>query len=466
MRFYQYTARDSTQKQVGGTIQAASEAEARQSLTKFGMEILALREILAGQQPQTPAPTAKPTPRPAASQQLPRQQTPVPQRPIQQPPQQSPYNYNQAPPPKITPPKQSQPVSIIHTAAGTDKQRFFIFSQLASAFRAGLNPAQTFHEVSQRSAGQFRPSLEDAANSVTEGKTFSQVLERYPDLYPEHVVGMVRAGEVAGFLPDAMDEVARQAESAHAFGRWFFWVGFLIVNFLLSIPGIFIVRVAMLNMIDDVNKTGGAGGAAAGLQAYKDELWKALLWPWGPITLGIYAALWVFKKFYMARTAKHFRHSVGLKWPVYGKRARHENLARFAWTMSRVSRAGVAPAQAWQLAANSVPNLTFRDELLNIGSQMRDQTRMSDIIHRSPIFPEEYAPYVATAEYTGDLPGAMEQLSRVSAGEFMAAQNYAKIRSGCWGFLGCFVTSGIGAIIFAYAWYNEVPKKVLGNDMP
>jgi hypothetical protein len=54
----------------------------------------------------------------------------------------------------------------------------------------------------------------------------------------------------------------------------------------------------------------------------------------------------------------------------------------------------------------------------------------------------------------------------LSSGEFLAAQNYAKVRSGCWGLLACFVTSGISMIIFFYAWYHDVPNAVLGDDKP
>jgi type II secretory pathway component PulF len=458
MRFYQYTARDSKNLDVGGTMQASTEEEARQSLAKFGLQVLSVQELSTPRQaPQVGPIIQPPAPRPPA-------QRPTAAIPPKAALQASPYNYNQPQPVLNTPVTNSLPV--VRTAPGTDKQRFFLFSQLASAFRAGINPSQAFQQVAQRSAGQFRPSLDEASAATAEGKTISQVFERYPDLYPDHVVGLIRAGEAAGFLPEAMDEVARQAESAHSFGRFFFWVWFLAVNFLLSVPATWIMTRGLVGMVDDMNRTGGAGGPNAGVQSFGQEMWRSLLWPWGPITLVAYAGFWVFRRYYLSSFAKDLRHKIGLKVPVYGKRARHENLARFAWTMSRVGKAGIAPARAWQLAADSVPNLAFRDQLVDIGTQMRENTRLSDIIHRSPVFPDEYAPMIATAEYTGDMPTAMEHLAQVSGGEFVAAQNYAKMRSGCWMLLAFVVTSGITTIMFAWSWYHEVPQHVLGDDNP
>jgi type II secretory pathway component PulF len=297
-------------------------------------------------------------------------------------------------------------------------------------------------------------------------------LSRYPDLYPDHVVGIVRAGEVAGFLPEALDEVARQAQSAHAFHRWFFWVWFLMVNFLLSVPGTWIAMEGMIRAWDNLDKSGGRGANGGTMQppeavgSFMSALWHETLWPWGPLTLLFFAGIYFFRRYYISRYATKYRHELGLRFPVYGKRARHENLARFAWTMSRVARAGIAPARAWQLAADSVPNQAFRDELLGVGKNLGGSERMSDLVFKSKIFPEEYAPIVATGEYTGNLPGALERLSQVSEGEYQAAENYAKVRSGCWGALGCFVSSGICAIIFAWFYYHVLMGKVLGDSQP
>ena len=99
--------------------------------------------------------------------------------------------------------------------------------------------------------------------------------------------------------------------------------------------------------------------------------------------------------------------------------------------------------------------------LREVSRRLRGSEKLSDIVAGTRLFPDEYAPVIATAEYTGDIPGALENLSRASGGEYYAAQNYAKMRSGCWGALGCFMTSAIMLGMLFYAWYWELPKKVL-----
>jgi hypothetical protein len=96
-----------------------------------------------------------------------------------------------------------------------------------------------------------------------------------------------------------------------------------------------------------------------------------------------------------------------------------------------------------------------------VGTALSGQEKMSDLFFRSKLFPDEYAPMIATAEYTGDYSGALDKLAAVSAGEFVAAQNYAKARSGCWGLLFAFVVSvfTIGAILKVVS--NDIPREIM-----
>jgi len=117
------------------------------------------------------------------------------------------------------------------------------------------------------------------------------------------------------------------------------------------------------------------------------------------------------------------------------------------------------------LAADSVPNLAMREMLSQSGtSWLEGKERLSDLIRRSNVFPDEYAPMVATAELTGDIPGALDRLARMSYSEFETATNYARLRGGGWGCLAMAVTGGIVLIILCWFWYHEVIDKFANDD--
>jgi type II secretory pathway component PulF len=444
MNFYRYEARDKAGALIKGAVQALSAEDVQTDLSKKGLRLVKIDPIGAPSQSLPPPPNLydPPTPRVAAP-------------PVHQ--SSSPFVNRPIPPNGLNP---SVFATEIHTKKGTDKQRFFIFSQLGSAFRAGINASDAFSQVAQRSAEQFTDSLRHASLAAAEGTAVSEIFSRYPDLYPPDVVGLTRAGEAAGFLPDAFDEIARQAESVHAFRRWFFWIWFLAINTLLSVPLMKVTDDAVLRMWNDQSANGGAGGSGTLFH----EMWLTFLWPWGPITFVSYLAAFALNRWLASNRSREFRHRLGLKVPVYGKRALNENLARFSWTMARVSRIGMSPARSWSLAAESVPNLAFRHELEHVGAALSGQEKMSDIFFRSKLFPDEYAPMIATAEYTGDYSGALDKLATVSAGEFVAAQNYAKARSGCWGVLFAFVVGAFLMGSLLYTWVNQIPTQVMKDS--
>lgn len=469
MRFFQYQATDASGQRKEGTLRAESADAAMAALRQGGLQVHSIDGRQVGGPAPAPRPAAAP-PRPVAPQTAP-QPAPrgktakavVPSGPMiitRQDPAVS-----AGPVPVVGASAVPDPIRY-RTIIGTDKDRFFLFSQFAAATRAGINPAQAFDQISNRTKPYYRDSVRALSAAAVEGSDLATIMERYPDLYPEHVVGMTRAGQQAGYLPESFEEISRQAQSAHKFKRWFAWIWFVAINAIVSIPGMWWASQAMVRGYERIEANGGQGGFSMGMREILGAYTEKLVWPFGPAFLLFCAILYALKRYFGSRVAKRFRHRIGLKFPVYGPRTRHENLARFSWSLSRLSKAGFAPSSAYFLAAETVPNLEMRDQLREIASRISEATKMSDILHNSRLFPDEYAPVVATAEYTGDLPGAFDHLARSSQSEFETAQNYAKARSGCWGALGCFVTSGIMLAILWYVWYHQLPAVILkGMDV-
>lgn len=428
MPFFRYSAKDRQGRELIGTIQAATQDEARYTLSQRGLVVTGFLDGASAtpqKQQVAPAPT--------------------------------PAQISQAAP---------APLPRHRTIVGRDKDRFFLFAQLASALKAGINPAQAFDDVKNRSQHYYRASLIDLHQAAVEGRDLAEVMESYPDLYPEHVSGMVRAGQMGGYLQEAFEEISTQAQVAHKYRRWFFWVFFVIANALVSIPGMIWAMQSLVQAWKNIDATGGEIGTDEALRLVGHGFVQQLIWPGGPTMLLVWVIYIGFSRTLGARFAKRFRHRIGLRVPPYGKRAKHENLTRFSWSMSRLSKAGFPPARSWQLAADTVPNLEMRDQLLEVAGKLSGAEKMSDIIHGSRLFPDEYSSMVATAEYTGNLPGIMDQLADHSRGEMLTAENYSKVRSGIWGCLGCFATSAAMLGIFWYFMYYVLTPTIVNGINP
>jgi general secretion pathway protein F len=291
----------------------------------------------------------------------------------------------------------------------------------------------------------------------------SDVMALYPDLYPEHVVGLIRAGEVGGFLPDAALTVSQQAENAWKFKRWHWWTWLVSWNFILTIPGCMLVyqgwMYAFNRAWEDMDQ---------GQNNFMKFIGKGIIWPYGPATL-LLILLWYLSRYVIGtRPFNKFRHELVMATPMLAKRTRNENMTIFSWTMGRLAHSGVPPYRAWPLAAESVPNLAMRSRLENAGESMREGVKMSEVVFHSKLFPEEYAPLVATGELTGDMASTLERLSNVSRTEYEVGTTSAKLWNASIGCAAMIVASGLILIVIAKMTADPATKVMdeMTQDQP
>ena len=437
MPFYRYSATDKTGKQTIGTIEAQNPDDAMLRLVNSGLNVSQL--LKAPDQPRTIAPNNPP---PVAAQ-------PRVQEARQQVPQQ------------LVQPAPQKKKDVVRTKAASDQDRFLLFSQFSKQIKAGIGPAAALDDLRLRVPRHMSESVVEASKSASEGGAISDTFERYPDLYPESVVGTIRAAEHGGFLEEALALLADQAQEAHAFGRSFWWVKPMVVNSIIALPMTVLLLEAVLKTWDVVDQQGEGATMGSSLGALALSVGKEILWPIGPITILLWAGSFWLYRYLRTYEMRRKRHAISLRWPVFGPRTRHENLAVFSWIMSKLSKSGIAPKRSWELAAASVPNLAMREKLERVGNALSGHEKLSDAIFREQLFPQEYAPIIATAEHTGDMPGAFDQLSKISKSEFETAQTMARQHSGSWGRAGCFAVGGIIMILLFWFLYYELMPAIL-----
>jgi type II secretory pathway component PulF len=402
MPFFHYVANDKKGARVEGTIQASNTEDATRLLAERGFKVTSIVVPPRGAQAQTQVP------------------------------------------------KQAQ----FRTKRGSDRQRFFLFAQIAQQLKAGISPADAFPTLAaQLSHKGFSESLRRIAAATAEGAQMSQIMAMYPDLYPDHAVGLVRAGEMGGFVPDACAAVSEQAGSAHKFRIWHWFLWAAAISTVITIASVTVVMTGISTAFQKIWTTGVSpkDGPAAVWQCIKE----ACVGPTGVTAFSILAALGIGLWLLNRPAAKRTRHLLGLKYPIYGKRAVSEGVTIFSWVLGLLSRSGVPPNTAWSVAAQCAPNMVLRDRLAEAGRRMNTNSRVSEAVFGSKLFSEEYAPVISTGEMTGDLPGSLERLAQVSRGDFDSQTQYAKLRSGCWGCL-LLVVTGFGGMTIIYYFYTKI----------
>ncbi len=448
MPLYRYTATNAEGRTVEGTLQATAPGEAAALLSKNGLKVKRLAESSAAA-PSAPAPQAptKPDPTQAPTKVRLDQSAPRPQQPVQ-----------------IAAPKPAAPATV-RTRHGSDGDLYFIFSQLQSYAKAGLSPNAALMDVANKTKrADYRKALMEASNAAAEGIQSSRVFERYPNLFPEHVVGGLRAGEAGGYTAEALGTIVQQVDDARKIKRWASWLTWVTLLSVLSLPPLQASLQAALRIWDLQEQSGGGMDRMESLKrGFGAEMHSPTMWiQLGVIIGGYLLGRWILRM----RATKAARHQASLIVPSLGKRAKNEAMRAFSWHLGMASRSGLAPNQAWELAVGAVPNVHLREGLRRSFSQLGERGKISEGLRNSRLVPEELAPMVNTGEITGDVPGALFRAAEGHHEQYMMADKFAKAQLGCWMWLILTISTVIG-IWLLYDWfYPKLQTKALDTGLP
>lgn len=177
MPIFEYEAQDQQGKNIRGTLFSASEAAAAQALRQQGLDVS--RVQTAGVVGAVPPTYAGPSVGAAATQAATVHQTQIP-------------SFQQA---------------FLGVPSLEDLNWFFV--QGATMLEAGLTTYDMLTNIGTTSKSEkIRPIAQDLANATYTGQMMSSRMAQHPQAFSPVMISIVEAGEIGGFLPDAMRQVA------------------------------------------------------------------------------------------------------------------------------------------------------------------------------------------------------------------------------------------------------------------
>lgn len=120
-----------------------------------------------------------------------------------------------------------------------------IYGQMSTLLRSGVSMLRTLAVLRDQSSNKtLKLVLEDVHARVEEGNSLADAMSRYPRVFSEISVNMVRAGSEGGFLEDALERVAQFTEQQEDLkGRT---VGALAYPVILAVIGTLVVSVLVI----------------------------------------------------------------------------------------------------------------------------------------------------------------------------------------------------------------------------
>ena len=297
--------------------------------------------------------------------------------------------------------------------------------QFSTMIDAGVSLVRALDVLAEQTANpKLKRILKEIQTEVESGQTLSKSMAKYPSVFSNLFIGLIRAGEVGGVLEEALQRLSHFLEKDMELRRK--------VKAALTYP-VIVILVAMLIVLGlctfivpkfvELFRDLGVKELPAMTQ-FLVNFSDFILHKWF-IMIAIVVGIWfAFKYSYSTRLGKRVIDRIKLKVPVFGPLSHKVCLARFSRTLSTLLISGVPILQAMETVAGTVGNEIISEAIMNARARIREGDRINEPLEKSKMFP----PMVVHMISIGEESGALDQmLSKIA--EFYEAEVEATLQS-------------------------------------
>lgn len=276
--------------------------------------------------------------------------------------------------------------------------------QLSTMISAGVPLARGLNTLQESpSSPYFRDVLSKVTKDVESGTQLGDAFAKFPRVFDDVFVNMVRAGEEGGILDEILKRLALQVEQNATIkkkikGAMTYPVVILSVTIIAFFGIMFIIMPKIAKILHDL------GGPNAKLPIYTQILLdiSKICKQYAYIVLPLIGiSVYLLLRYIRTPKGKYQFHALMLKLPVVKTIVTKVAIARFSRTFSSLMSAGVGVLDALAVTGGAIGNKVIEKELAEAAKQVKEGKQLSEILSQSPHFPRIVSQMLAVGEETG-----------------------------------------------------------------
>ncbi len=302
-------------------------------------------------------------------------------------------------------------------------QEILIFTrQLSTIVSAGLPLLQGLDILAEQTEDvHFAGVIQEIAQDVEAGETFSEALRKHPEGFSDLYVSMVRAGEAGGDLDGVLTQLADYLEATEELKRRIrAAMTYPVVAFSMII---LIATGLIIWVVPQFEEIFSSFGKGLPLPTQILIQVSNILRSWRIfIFIGLAIAAFIFVRIYgRTENGRYNLDRVKLRLPVFGKLLRKVAISRFTRTLSTLTRSGVAILQALEIVERTAGNEVFARAVASAGESVRNGEALAEPLARSEEFPAMVTRMIGVGEKTGALESMLSKIAEFYDSEVKAS---------------------------------------------
>jgi|TARA_B110000967_G_C18891849_1_gene567931 type IV pilus assembly protein PilC len=301
-----------------------------------------------------------------------------------------------------------------------DKELLLFTKKLTTMMKAGLAivPALEMLKV-QSENPKFTPIINDLLLQISAGIPLSASFEKYPTVFDNVYINLVKAGEASGNLDTFLERITLNLEKTISIKKAI--KSAMMYPIILLCVAVSVVGVMMIFVVPVFVDIFGNAGVELPVATQIVMAMSDFLRSWtAPIILGaIFGVIMVIKKALQRNLPlmQKFDKAI-MKLPVLGQLISDSIMARITMVLANLIAGGVNLIEAMEIVKNSIGNTQIQSSLEKVKRDIFSGKPFSSALRDTKDFPETMCGFIEVGEETGKLNEMLTTVSLYYEEEF------------------------------------------------
>lgn len=294
--------------------------------------------------------------------------------------------------------------------------------QFSVLVNSGVAMMKTLTILSEQTENpKFMKILKNIKSDVEGGMTLSDSFAKFPKVFDNLFINMIKAGEAGGILDDVLNRLAKFFEDrARLTNKVKSALAYPTMVSILATIIFFIMLTVILPRFSEIFSRLGSE-----LPAYTQVLinisnvlrsaWLFL------IIFAIGCLVYGFRKLYSTEKGKYEVDKISLKLPIFGVLIQKIAVARFTRTLGTLVKSGVPILLSLEIVEEASGNAILARTVRDIREEIKQGGTISEPLDKSEIFPPMVVSMIAVGEETGELDSMLAKIADFYDSEVEAA---------------------------------------------
>ncbi|HDZ54300.1 MAG TPA: type II secretion system F family protein [Candidatus Nealsonbacteria bacterium] len=277
---------------------------------------------------------------------------------------------------------------------------------------AGVSLPRSLSILSTQSKNpKFKKALAEILEAVNKGKSLSESLKKYPEIFSELFVSMIKAGEESGTLENVLKNLAYQMEKEHDLRSKI--IGAMVYPAVIIFAMVGIGVLMLIMVIPKLAETFRELEIDLPLTTrFVIGLGEFLATKWYLFLIIVFVLFFLLKNALKTKRGKKILDSITLKIPIISPIIKKTNSAQTLRTLSSLIVSGIPLVRALRIVSGSLGNIYFKEAMISAIEKIQKGEKLSlALTPYQDLYPPMVIQMIEIGEETGQTSEILAKLA-------------------------------------------------------